>query len=112
MGTFRYTVSLILGIGLTYALQRWDRGRLSPEQRAAAWNGATWGAALYAFGPLSMLGWVWVTRQRFPVWRRGGVGDAAARSLLLVLAGLATAALIGAAIVGVDWVIGTLAGVE
>jgi hypothetical protein len=63
MQVVRFILELVLGIGLTYALQRWDRGRLSEEQRERAWNGATWGAALYAFGPFSMLGWGWVTRR-------------------------------------------------
>jgi len=60
----RYLLQLALGIGLTYALQRWDRGRLSEEQRERAWNTASWAAALYQFGPLSMLGWGWVTRRK------------------------------------------------
>ncbi|WP_437533710.1 transcriptional regulator [Sorangium sp. So ce726] len=62
MSTLRLALQMVLGIALPFALQRWDRRRLTPEQRAACWNGATWGAALYAFGPLSMLGWCWVTR--------------------------------------------------
>jgi hypothetical protein len=61
--TLCFVIELAVGIGLPLAVQLWDRGRLSPEQRARSWNGATWGAALYAFGPLSMLGWGWVTRK-------------------------------------------------
>jgi hypothetical protein len=42
---------------------------MSAATRARCWNSATWGAALYAFGPLSMLGWCWVTRPRYRrVW--------------------------------------------
>jgi hypothetical protein len=62
MKTLRLAFQIVLGIALPLAAQLWDRRRLSPERRAACWNGATWGAALYAFGPLSMLGWCWVTR--------------------------------------------------
>ena len=58
---------MVASIVVPLALQLWDRRRLSPEQRARCWNVATWGSALYAFGPLSMLGWCWVTRR--PWWR-------------------------------------------
>jgi hypothetical protein len=62
MQTLRLSLQMALGIVLPLAVQLWDRRRLTAEQRDACWNGATWGAALYAFGPLSMLGWCWVTR--------------------------------------------------
>ena len=111
MQTLRYTIGLILGIALPYAAQRWDRRRLAPERRAAAWNGATWGASLYAFGPLSMLGWAWVTRARFSTWRRrDGAVLAVLWSAALLLAGLAAAVAIFAVIVGVDWLVGTQSG--
>lgn len=61
--TLCFVIELAVGIGLPLLVQLWDRSRLSPEQRARSWNTATWGAALYAFGPLSMLGWGWVTRK-------------------------------------------------
>lgn len=56
-------IQLVVATGVPLAVQLWDRRRLSPAQRARSWNTATWGAALYAFGPLSMLGWCWVTRK-------------------------------------------------
>ncbi len=62
--TLRYIIQIVLAFLLPLLLQLWDRRRLSPEQRARAWNQASWGAALYAFGPFSMLGWGWVTRRR------------------------------------------------
>jgi hypothetical protein len=100
--TLRFVIQLALGIALPLALQLWDRRRLTPLQRAVCWNGATWAAALYAFGPLSMVGWCWVTRgaahgaRRFaPATRRG------ARIAALGL-GVGCAALIGAAIFAVD----------
>lgn len=65
MRTILYVLQLALGIVIPLAMQRWDRRHLTPEQRARAWNTASWGAALYAFGPLSMLGWWWVTRRSF-----------------------------------------------
>lgn len=105
MQTFRYTLSLVLGIAITYALQRWDRGRLSPAQREAAWNGATWGAALYAFGPLSMLGWAWVTRRDLPLWRRPGAALRPFRIPALLLGGLMVAAGIVMVVAGADWLI-------
>jgi len=82
----RYLLQMALGIALPLAVQVWDKRRLDPEQRERAWNGASWGAALYAFGPLSMLGWCWVTR----------------RGWLRVALGIATTALLLAVIVGVD----------
>jgi hypothetical protein len=111
MHTLRFAVSLILGIALTYAVQRWDRGRLPPERRASAWNGASWGAALYAFGPLSMLGWSWVTRQRFRAWRRrDGLAVAVAWSAVVLLAGLAAAGAILVAVGGIDELLRRVAG--
>lgn len=62
--TLRYVIQIVLAFALPLLLQLWDRKHLSTEQRARAWNQATWGAALYAFGPFSMLGWGWVTRRR------------------------------------------------
>ncbi|WP_437572212.1 transcriptional regulator [Sorangium sp. So ce542] len=102
MSALRLAIQMLLGIALPLALQRWDRRRLTPEQRAACWNGATWGAALYAFGPLSMLGWCWVTRgvqhgrpdARGPRGLRAvkalGLGAGSAAALVLVLAGIDT----------------------
>ncbi|HRI71174.1 MAG TPA: hypothetical protein PK156_43375 [Polyangium sp.] len=63
MQAFRLLVTWILGMLLTLAVQRWDRGRLDDEQRARSWNSATLGQALLNFGPLAMLGWGWVTRR-------------------------------------------------
>jgi hypothetical protein len=67
VGVERTVILMVLGIVVPLALQLWDRRRLDEEQRARAWNFASWGAALYAFGPLSLLGWYWVTRRG---WRR------------------------------------------
>lgn len=101
MNTLRYVLSLALSIGITFSLQRWDRGRLSGAQRAAAWNGASWAAALYAFGPLSMLGWLWVTRKDLPIFAPGRPLRPL-RVPALLLAGLAVAAAITAVVAGVD----------
>jgi hypothetical protein len=111
MNTVRYTISIILGFALPYLVQRWDRARLPPEGAAAAWNGATWGSALYAFGPFSMLGWAWVTRVRFQAWAHDqGVPVAVLNCAGLLVAGAAAAAVILAMIVGVDlglaWLVG------
>ncbi|MEO7329255.1 MAG: hypothetical protein ABI193_11795, partial [Minicystis sp.] len=96
MNTLRYSIAFVLGIVLPLLVQRWDYRRkrrplrtkagslrrlwhaldeatlMSPEQRSGTWNGASWGAALYAFGPLSMLGWVWVAHHDWRRWRRRG----------------------------------------
>jgi hypothetical protein len=89
METLRFAISLILGMALPFAVQRWERARLPPERRAAAWNVASWGAALYAFGPVSMIGWAWVTRVRFGAWRREqGTIVALLRCVVVVLIGV------------------------
>ncbi|MGK3966032.1 transcriptional regulator [Sorangium sp. So ce118] len=100
MSALRLAIQMVLGIALPLALQLWDRRRLTPEQRNACWNGATWGAALYAFGPLSMLGWCWVTRnvqrgrsaaRRTPRWsalKALGLGAASTSAIVLVMSGI------------------------
>jgi hypothetical protein len=90
MRTLRFVLQIALGIALPLAIQLWHRRRLAPAQRAAAWNLATWGAALYAFGPLSLLGWFVVTRGCLPF---GGAGR--------LLAGLG----LGAALAGVTFLV-------
>lgn len=76
------TVAMVLGIALPLAWQWLDKRRMTEDMRAKTWNVATWGASLYAFGPLSMLGWYWVTRPR---WRRVLLGASSATVLLLLL---------------------------
>jgi hypothetical protein len=100
MSALRLALQMALGVALPLAVQLWDRRRLTPEQRAACWNGATWGAALYAFGPLSMLGWCWVTRgvhrgrpgvsgRRFGrALGALGLGAASSAALVLVMTGV------------------------
>ncbi|KYF73732.1 transcriptional regulator [Sorangium cellulosum] len=100
MSALRLALQMALGIALPLALQLWDRRRLTTEQRNACWNGATWGAALYAFGPLSMLGWCWVTRgvqrgrpiaRRTRRWRAAaalGLGVASTTAIVLVMSGI------------------------
>lgn len=96
MKTLRYVLQIAFGIGLALALQLWDRRRLSKEQRARSWNTATWVSALYAFGPLSMLGWGWVTR----------------KSALGVLLGVVGAAAIIAAVTGIDYLVAIALGLD
>ena len=64
MQDFYWTVLLsILNIALPYGITRFDRARLSPDQLARAWNGASWACAVYFFGPLSLPAHFWVTRR-------------------------------------------------
>jgi hypothetical protein len=88
----RFVVPMVLGIVLPLVVQRAWLRRLSEERRAQAWNGASWAAALYAFGPLSMLGFCWVTRRR----------PGALRALISLAAGLASTCLVVGCIVLVD----------
>jgi hypothetical protein len=95
MRVLRFVLSLALGIALPLAVQLWDRRRLDEEQRARAWNGATWGAALYAFSVFSMLGWFWVTRggwrgRRALAREPGRAIGAAAKAIVLGVASTIT----------------------
>ncbi len=72
-------LAMVLGIVLPLAAQLWDKSQMDAAMRERTWNVATWGAALYAFGPLSMLGWMWVTRPR---WLRAFFGAAATAVVL------------------------------
>ena len=77
-------VGMVLNIVLPLVVQAWDRRRLDAEARERSWNYATWGSVLLYLGPLSMLGWCWVTRRG---WRRAlGLPVAA---VLFVLTSLA-----------------------
>jgi hypothetical protein len=93
MKTLETAILMILSLALPFVVQLVDRRRLKPEERAYAWNAATWGAALYACGPLSMMAWVMVTR--WPRVKRayaeGGIVEAVALAAVLVLIGLAIA---------------------
>jgi hypothetical protein len=110
MATLRFVLSLVLGIALTYGVQRWDRGRLTAAQRARAWNGASWAAALFAFGPFSMVGWACVTRiAAAPWWPRGA--RRAAAGVLVVAAGFASALIILYVIAQTDRLVAWIAGV-
>lgn len=100
MKTLLYSLLLVLNIGLTLAMQIWDKRRLTERQRARSWNGASWGSALYVAGPASMIAWAWVTRNEWAEWRRRGLGAALARSVLVLLAGLGIAVLIHGITVG------------
>lgn len=102
MRTLRFAFQILLGIALPLAAQLWDRRRLSAAQREVCWNGATWGAALYAFGPLSMLGWCWVTRGTWngrPGWSWRRVW----RALIALGLGLAATALLTCALAAADY---------
>ncbi|MFT3768929.1 MAG: transcriptional regulator [Minicystis sp.] len=111
MNTLRFVIQIVLGIALTFMVQRWDCRRLAPEREARAWNGATWGAALYAFGPLSMVGWAWVTRARTAEWEQESGGPVMLlKSLGLLALGLVAGAVIAMVIFGVDWAIAELIG--
>ena len=72
MKATRVVVQMVLSIVVPLMVQLWDRRRLTAEQRERVWSGATWGAALYAFGEMSLLGWFWVTRRwRGELWAVG-----------------------------------------
>jgi hypothetical protein len=81
----RYILQLFMGIALPLALQLWHRRWLTDEARARAWNTASWAAALYAFGPLSMVGWGWVTTCR---WWGVVVGTLCAVALAYAIFGI------------------------
>jgi hypothetical protein len=92
-------LAMVLNVVVPLAVQLADRARLPREQRERAWNFASWAAALYAFGPLSMAGWVWVTRQDFWAWWRQSRPSAVVATVVLVFAGLVIGILMLVAIV-------------
>lgn len=96
MKTLRFALQIVLSVVLPLAVQLWDRRRLDPEQRERAWNFASWGAALYAFNVLSMLGWFWVTRR---TWRG-------------LAWGLLCTVLLAAVFVGLDALVALALGLE
>jgi hypothetical protein len=100
---------MVLNIVVPLGLQMLDKRRLRPEQRERAWNGVSWAAALYAFGPLSMVGWVWVTRQDFWAWWRRSVTLALVKTIGFLVIGLGVG--IGIAIVNV-LIVGLIGGPE
>ena len=97
---------------LTLAVQLIDRARLGPSQRERVFLPATWGAALlYVPIPcLSMIPWVWVTRQEWPTWRKHGLAYATVRGLGLLVAGLGASLAVFccyyAVALGFAWVLG------
>lgn len=110
---FRYGLAVVLNIALPLLLQIADkRWLLNERQRSGAWNTASWGAAVYGFGPASMIGWVWVTRQEWRQWRAQGAAVAFAWTLAMLGAGLLAAAGVLAVVVGVDWVVAWGLGLE
>jgi hypothetical protein len=106
----RTVLVMILSVALPYVAQRWDRGRLAPAQRARAWNTASWGAALYAFGPFSMIGWCWVTRNDARRWWRESPPLAVAKGAGLLVAGVAAAVCLYLVILGFVSLHATLSG--
>ena len=84
---------MVLSIVLPLLVQRWDRKR----RGRAPWGFATWAGSLYAFGPFSMLGWSFVTRERW--WRIiWGPAWLAALLTVIMLIDLVLALIIGAPI--------------
>lgn len=63
MQTVFVLLNMVLAIAIPLAIQLWDRKRLSPEEREWVWGYASWGSAIYNFGPLSLVAWGYVTRR-------------------------------------------------
>lgn len=55
-------LNIVLGIVVPLGAQLWDRRRMSRAEREQVWNFASWGSALYNFGPFSLVAWGYVTR--------------------------------------------------
>ena len=90
-----YVLGEMLGMGLPYAVQRLDRAwLLSPAQRDRAWNTASWGSALYGFGQLSLIGWLWVTRADARRWWSESPPVAVVKIATVLLVGVLAAALV------------------
>lgn len=109
MKTLRTSVTILLSLVLPCLVLRWDRRRLTPEQRARAWGRSSWEDMLHwcnyslnFYGVLPIIGWIWVTRQDVRAWRRRGWGVVVVRSLLVLGAGLLAAFVLALPIAGVD----------
>lgn len=134
MNTLRVLINMVLGILLPVLVQRWDRDRFSrrpkegagalgrlfhrlreatiirDEHRSGLWNFASWGAAVYALGPISMLGWIWVAHHDWARWRERGLWGALARSVGLLALGVVAMLLVSTLLFGIDqlvaWALG------
>lgn len=104
MKTLRLTLRIVLGIAIPLSIQLWHRRYLTPARRACAWNVATWGAALYAFGPFSLLGWFWVTR-----WH-GSRRQAPVRAAGAIVLGIGAMAAASGVIFGIDQLVAAALG--
>ncbi len=62
---------MLISIVLPWLAQWWDRRQLRRQGRDGPWGYASWGSALYGFGPLSMLAWSHLTRARPWRWLMG-----------------------------------------
>ncbi len=69
MGAFFVLLNMVLGIVVPLGIQLLDRERMTREERAWVWTFASWGSAVYNFGPLSLVAWGYVTRS--PRYVRG-----------------------------------------
>ncbi|MCU0690132.1 MAG: hypothetical protein MUF54_01895 [Polyangiaceae bacterium] len=56
-------VGSVLAMGLTYTFVRCDSLRIPALWRERGWNAATTGAAIFAFSPLCIVAYFWVTRR-------------------------------------------------
>ena len=62
MKVLLFALNMVLGMVIPLGIQIADRRRLSAAERPWVWNTASWGSALYNFGPLSLIAWGYVTR--------------------------------------------------
>lgn len=75
MGVAFFVFNLFWGVTIPLGLQLLDRESLTHREREWVWGFASWGSALYNFGPLSLVAWGYVTRS--PRYLRGlGIGVA------------------------------------
>lgn len=86
MGVLFFVYNMIWGITLPLALQLLDRHHMSEEERERVWGFASWGSALYNFGPLSLVAWGYVTRS--PRYVRGLALGCAMTAVALLAQGL------------------------
>jgi hypothetical protein len=69
LNTFFVALNMLLGIVIPVGIQLGDRAYLSRGEREWVWNYASWGSAVYNFGPFSLVAWGYVTRS--PRYLRG-----------------------------------------
>ena len=87
MAVVRVALAMGLSTLLSLLIQLWDRRRLRARGLDAPWGIATWGLSLLTFGPLSLLAWAFLTRERPWRWMTGPLWTTTVSIVILLISG-------------------------